>query len=145
MFIKVQKPTPSTCKGLMFIQPSLKINKPTRIDLLITFQALKFRGIACSKELPQKVTTKYLRNTLIRKLSSPNGGVFLSLRKTSPRQFRRHNFGRGSRFQTFHSILFSSLPPILPFSHLLQPESAKLRLFKRSSIHTFSLAFIHEL
>ena len=68
----------------MFIQPSLKINKPTRIDLLITFQALKFRGIACSKELSQKETTKYLRNTLIRKLSSPNGGVFLSLWKTSP-------------------------------------------------------------
>ena len=42
------------------------------------------QGHCASKEFSPKVTTKYLRNTLVRKLSFSNGGVFLSLRKTSP-------------------------------------------------------------
>ena len=135
MFIKVQKPTPSTCKGLMFIQPSLKINKPTRIDLLITFQALKFRGIACSKELSQKVTTKYSRNTLIRKLSSPNGGVFLSLRKTSP----VHSAGRTLVVDqdSKHFIQFFSAHshPFSP-SHILSARVSKIEIVQ-TFIHAY--------
>ena len=93
------------------------------------------QGHCALKEFSPKVTKKYLRNTLIRKLSFSNGGVFPSLRKTSP----VHSAAQLWSWIKIPNISFNSFqltpthPPLLTSSSVRVSKIEIVQMF----IHTY--------